>query len=298
MKSGFVAIIGKPNAGKSTLINAILKEKVSITSHKAQTTRNAIIGIYNSDDMQIVFSDTPGIHEATTTLGSYMNKEALKQADGMDIIYYLVDANKGLDEKDDQILKQLFAYKVPVFLILNKIDLLSKDQILARIIYANSHYEFAEIIPLSAKEENNLDELLKTSAKYFNDDMMYYPKDAVTNTTTEFRIAEIIREKILLKCAQEIPHFVACKVDTMRETEARYFIEASITCNRDTHKAIIIGHHGKMLQSINIAASRDIEKMLGKKVKLSLFVKVEEDWMNKNSKLLDLGYFIGDKYDR
>ena len=298
MKSGFVAIIGKPNAGKSTLINAILKEKVSITSHKAQTTRNAIIGIYNSDDLQIVFSDTPGIHEATTTLGSYMNKEALKQADGMDIVYYLVDAKAGLDEKDDQILKQLFSYKVPVFLILNKIDLLAKDKIIERIVYANSHYEFAEIIPLSALNADNIDELLKTSASYFHDDMAYYPKDAVTNTTVEFRISEIIREKILLKCAQEIPHFVACKVDRMRETEARVFIEASITCNRDTHKAIIIGHHGKMLQSINIAASRDIEAMLKKKVKLSLFVKVEEDWMNKNSKLLDLGYFIGDKYDR
>lgn len=297
MKSGFVAIVGKPNAGKSSLINALLHEKVSIISHKAQTTRNSIIGVLNSPDYQMVFLDTPGIHKASTILGSYMNKEAMKQADGVDVIYYLVDAKKGLDDADKEILEQLFTYNVPVFLLLNKIDLISKDTLMARIIYAHNNYKFKEIIPISALCEENLSELIKTTLNYFNDDIQFYPDDVTTNTTMEFRISELIREKILLKTDQEIPHFVACKVESMKLTEKKAYIEATIVCNRDTHKAIIIGHHGKKLQSINIAASKDISALLGRKVILSLFVKVEEDWMNKNSKLYDLGYYIGDKYE-
>lgn len=297
MKSGFVAIVGKPNAGKSSLINALLHEKVSIISHKAQTTRNSIIGVLNSPDYQMVFLDTPGIHKASTILGSYMNKEAMKQADGVDVIYYLVDAKKGLDDADKEILEQIFTYNVPVFLLLNKIDLISKDTLMARIIYAHNNYKFKEIIPISALCEDNLSELIKTTLDYFNDDIQFYPDDVTTNTTIEFRISELIREKILLKTDQEIPHFVACKVESMKLTDKKAYIEATIVCNRDTHKAIIIGHHGKKLQSINIAASKDISALLGRKVILSLFVKVEEDWMNKNSKLYDLGYYIGDKYE-
>ena len=147
MKSGFVSIVGKPNAGKSSLVNTILKEKISITSKKAQTTRNAIIGVYNGDDCQIVFLDTPGIHKANTVLGSYMNKEALKNSDGVDVIYYLVDAKKGMDDEDDEILKQILTYRIPVFLLLNKIDLISKEQLMKRIVYASSKYDFKEIIP-------------------------------------------------------------------------------------------------------------------------------------------------------
>ena len=297
MKSGFVAIVGKPNAGKSSLINALLHEKVSIISHKAQTTRNSIIGVLNSPDYQMVFLDTPGIHKASTILGSYMNKEAMKQADSVDVIYYLVDAKKGLDDADKEILEQIFTYNVPVFLLLNKIDLISKDTLMARIIYAHNNYKFKEIIPISALCEDNLSELIKTTLDYFNDDIQFYPDDVTTNTTIEFRISELIREKILLKTDQEIPLFVACRVESMKLTDKKAYIEATIVCNRDTHKAIIIGHHGKKLQSINIAASKDISALLGRKVILSLFVKVEEDWMNKNSKLYDLGYYIGDKYE-
>ena len=156
MKSGFVSIVGKPNAGKSSLVNTILKEKISITSKKAQTTRNAIIGVYNGDDCQIVFLDTPGIHKANTVLGSYMNKEALKNSDGVDVIYYLVDAKKGMDDEDDEILKQILTYRIPVFLLLNKIDLIGKEQLMKRIVYASSKYDFKEIIPISAKEDNNI----------------------------------------------------------------------------------------------------------------------------------------------
>ena len=298
MKSGFVAIVGKPNAGKSTLINALIHEKVSIISHKAQTTRNSIIGVLNDDDLQIVFLDTPGIHKANTILGNYMNKEAFKQADGVDVIYYLCDAKKGLDDQDHEILEQMFSYHVPIFLLLNKIDLISKDQLVSRVIYANENYKFTEIIPISAGNQENLKELLDTTLNYIHDDIQFYPEDVTTNTTIEFRIAELIREKVLLKTNQEIPHFVACKVDRIRYTEKKAFIEASIICNRDTHKAIIIGHGGQKLKAINQAATKDISQLLGRKVGLSLFVKVEEDWMNKNSKLYDLGYYIGDKYDR
>lgn len=297
MKSGFVSIVGKPNAGKSSLVNTILKEKISITSKKAQTTRNAIIGVYNGDDCQIVFLDTPGIHKANTVLGSYMNKEALKNSDGVDVIYYLVDAKKGMDDEDDEILKQILTYRIPVFLLLNKIDLIGKEQLMKRIVYASSKYDFKEIIPISAKEDNNINELLDTTLKYMQDDIMFYPEDTVTNTTIDFRIAEIIREKILERCDQEIPHFVACKVESLKIKGNKAYIEATIVCNKDTHKAIIIGHHGKKLQSINLSASKDISIMLHKRVIMSLFVKVEEDWINKNSKLFDLGYFIGDKYD-
>ena len=188
MKSGFVAIVGKPNAGKSSLINALLHEKVSIISHKAQTTRNSIIGVLNSPDYQMVFLDTPGIHKASTILGSYMNKEAMKQADGVDVIYYLVDAKKGLDDADKEILEQIFTYNVPVFLLLNKIDLISKDTLMARIIYAHNNYKFKEIIPISALCEDNLSELIKTTLDYFDDDIQFYPDDVTTNTTIEFRI--------------------------------------------------------------------------------------------------------------
>ena len=298
MKSGFVAIVGRPNAGKSTLINNLIGEKVSIISYKAETTRNSIVGVLNRDDLQIVFVDTPGIHKSNSVLGNYMNKEAFKQADGVDVIYYLCDAKKGLNEDDEEILKQMFGYHVPIFLLLNKIDLISKDQILSRILYANDKYQFNEIIPISAANKENIDELLNTTLGYLHDEVKFYPDDVTTNTTLEFRIAELIREKVLLKTEQEIPHLVACKVDKIRYTEKRAFVEATIICNRDSHKAIIIGHNGSKLKQINQAAVKDISELLGCKTSLNLFVKVEEDWMNKNSKLLDLGYYIGNKYDR
>ena len=297
MKSGFVAIIGKPNAGKSTLINALIKEKIAITSYKAQTTRNAIIGVLNRNDCQIVFCDTPGIHKAATALGSYMNKEALKQADGVDVIYYIVDAKKGMNDEDHKILNDLFKYGVPVFLLLNKIDLTSKEELFKRIEFADRNYDFKEIIPLSALNEDNLSELVKTTLNYLDDDLIYYPKDYVTNTSLEFQIAEIIREKVLICLNKEIPHLCACKVDSFKETEHKVLIEASIICDKDSHKAIIIGKGGSMLKKINTLASKDLKAKLNKKVELSLFVKVEKDWMNKNTKLFDLGYFIGDKYD-
>ena len=296
MKSGFIAIIGKPNAGKSTLINALLKEKIAITTEKAQTTRNAILGILNEDDSQIVFIDTPGIHEAKTALGSYMNKEAMSQAEGVDIIYYIVDGTKGLNNDDKSILDRLFKYEVPVFLLVNKIDELSSQQLMKRLVFAENNYQFAEIIPISALKSDNLEELLTTSKQYLKDDIQYYPDDIKTNRTIEFQIAEIIREKIIKNMREEVPHLVACQVDEIKEKTSKVFIEAVIICNKDTHKGIIIGKGGKMLKKINDQASSDISHLFaGKKIILSLYVRVEEDWLNSQKQLFNLGYFTGDR---
>ena len=296
MKSGFIAIIGRPNAGKSTLINAILKEKIAITTHKAQTTRNAILGILNEEDCQIVFIDTPGIHKATTGLGTYMNKEALAQAAGVDVIYYIIDGNKGLQKEDKEILEKVFSYEVPVFLLINKIDDMSSDLLIERLNYAQQHYDFAEYIPISALKQDNLDELLRTSKYYLHDDVRYFPEDMVTDLHRDFRIAEIIREKIILNTEEEIPHLVACKVDEIKELTSKVKIEASIICNKKTHKAIIIGRNGSILKKINDQASSDIAKLFDhKKIILSLYVKVEEDWLNSQKQLFDFGYFSGDR---
>ena len=296
MLSGFIAILGRPNAGKSTLINSLLNEKIAITTQKAQTTRTAILGILNEEDLQIVFIDTPGIHEAKTALGSYMNREAMSQAEGVDIIYYIVDGNKGLQSEDREILERLFSYEAPVFLLLNKIDEISSDQLIRRLAYADQNYRFAEIIPISALNRDNLDELLDTSRKYLHDTVRYFPEDVKTNMNREFRIAEIIREKIILNTREEIPHLVACKVEEIREKASKVQIEATIICNKDTHKAIIIGRGGSMLKKINDQASSDIAPLFdNKKIILSLYVKVEEDWLNSQKQLFDLGYFSGDR---
>ena len=296
MKSGFVAIIGKPNAGKSTLINSLIKEKIAITTNKAQTTRNAILGILNEKDSQIVFIDTPGIHEAKTALGLYMNKEAMSQAAGVDVIYYIVDGNKGIHDDDRQIIERLFSYEVPVFLLMNKIDEISSDLLIKRLTYANDNYSFAEIIPISALNKDNLNELLDTTKKYLKDSIQYYPEDMKTNMNRQFQISEIIREKIILNTKEEVPHLVACRVEEIKEKTSKVFIEATIICNKASHKGIIIGKNGSMLKKINDSASTDIAKLFdNKKIILSLYVRVEEDWLNSQKQLFNLGYFSGDK---
>ena len=291
MKSGFVAIIGKPNAGKSTLLNALLGRKLAITTHKAQTTRNSILGILNREDLQIIFIDTPGIHEAKTYLGSYMNREAYAQANGADLIYYLIDSSKGLNSDDRKVLDRIFSYDIPVFAVFNKIDEISSDKLIERCNYAANNYDFKEIVPISALEKENLEELLKTTTGYLNDGILYYPQDREDISTLDFKISEIIREKIILNTFEEVPHLTAVKIDEYKETENKVFIEASIIVNKQSHKGIIIGKQGSMLKKINMAASKDIRELLGKKVILSLYVKVEEDWLNKEKKLFDLGYF-------
>ena len=296
MKSGFITILGRPNAGKSTLLNSLLGEKLAIATAKAQTTRNSILGVLNDEDYQIVFTDTPGIHEASTALGVYMNKEAMSQADGADIIYYIIDGNKGLQDEDTKILDKIFKYDIPVFLLVNKIDEMNKDRLISRLSFASTSYNFAEIIPISALNKENFNELLETSKKYFKDEVQYYPNDYKTNMNIEFQICEIIREKMILNLDREVPHLTAVKIDSLKDKSSKVFIEATIVCNKQSHKGIIIGSGGKMLKKINEQASKDISVLFNnKKIYLSLFVKVVEDWQNSSKQLFDLGYFKGDK---
>ena len=296
MKSGFIAILGRPNAGKSTLINTLLGEKIAIATHKAQTTRNAILGILNKDDYQMIFIDTPGIHEAKTALGIYMNKEALSQANGADVVLYVVDGNLGLQDEDKKILEQVYSYEVPVFLVVNKIDEVNRDRLISRLAFADSNYKFDEIIPISALNAQNIDELINTCKKYLHDNIQYYPDDIKTNMNIDFEIAEVIREKVILNTEREVPHLVACKIDEIKNRTSKVYITASIICNKESHKAIIIGKQGSMLKKINNQACTDISKLFdNKKIYLSLFIKVQEDWLNSQKQLFNLGYFAGDK---
>lgn len=291
MRSGFVALIGKPNAGKSTLLNTLLDKKIAITTYKAQTTRNSIQGILNRDDLQIVFVDTPGIHKAINYLGTYMNKEAYAQADGADLILYLVDATKGLDKEDKEVLKKIFAYNIPVFCILNKIDEINREKLIERCDYASKNYDFKEIIPISALNKDNIEELINTCANYLKEGPLYYDLNTSDISSLEFKISEIIREKIILYTFKEVPHFSAVKIDEISESDNKIIISASIIVNKKSHKGIIIGKNGDMLKKINMSSCKNIKSLMGKKVLLSLYVKVEEDWLNKQKKLFDLGYF-------
>lgn len=293
MKSGFVLIVGRPNAGKSTLLNALLKDKISIVSEKAQTTRNAIVGIYGDDDSQIIFTDTPGIHKATSTLGTFMNKEALSQVADVDLVYYLFDASKGFRQEDEEIVEGLFKDNKNIFLVLTKIDLVSKEELLKLTIFLSNKYKFKEIIPISAVKNNNLEELLKITKDYLEDGPYYFdPEGDITTITENFRISEIIREKILNVFYQEVPHMVAVYVEEKRHTEKRCFIKAVIVVGRESHKSIIIGKGGSSLKRINMNSCRDISEMMGKKAFLELFVKVDKDWINREHKLAEYGYSL------
>lgn len=292
MKSGFVSIIGRPNAGKSTLLNSLLSDKLAITSPKAQTTRNSITGILNEKDYQIVFVDTPGVHTPKTSLGVYMNKEALNQVEGADVIYYLVDGKTGIRNEDKDILDRLFKSYSNIFLLINKIDEINKDKLIERLSYASRIYKFAEIIPISALNKDNLDELLKTTISYLKDNVRYYPEDINNTSSKEFKIVETIREKILLNLDEEVPHLCAVKIINIEEKENRIDIAADIIVNKDSHKAILIGKKGSMLKKINTSSIISLKKLFNKKVNLSTFVKVDEDWINSDKKLFELGYFI------
>lgn len=290
MKSGFVGIIGRPNVGKSTLLNALIGEKISIISAKAQTTRNAIIGVFNDDDSQIVFTDTPGVHQAKNQLGNFMNREAFNQIDGVDLVYYLFDGTKSFKDEDERILDYVFKVQERVFLLITKIDLISKEKLIKLITYLADKYSFSEIIPISSIKYDNLDELIKTTKNYLNDDLAYY--DTVTNVSDNFRIAEIVREKILNNFYQEIPHQLATVVENVRYTDKRAFISVLIIVGKDSHKSIIIGKGGTSLKKINYESSKDLKVLLNKKVFLSLHVKVDRDWFNNENKLTRYGFSL------
>lgn len=294
-KSGFVSIIGRPNVGKSTLLNNFLGMKLAIVSPRAQTTRNRIQGIYTTETEQIIFIDTPGIHKPKNELGNVMNEFAYSALDGTDLILMLVDASCEIGEGDKYIIEQLAKVKIPVILVLNKVDLVEDQVVLMNNI--NSYkdaYKFAGGITLSATEGFNIDKLKDMIVERLEVGPMYYPEDQVLDLPERFVVAEIIREKVLLKTKEEIPHSVAVTIESFKEKSKMIEINATIIVERSSQKMIVIGKGGQMIKSIGTDARRDIVKFLNQKVYLELFVKVEENWRNNKKYLKEFGYKIDD----
>lgn len=290
MKSGFVGVIGRPNVGKSTLINSIIGKKVAITSSKPQTTRNIIQGIYNEDKVQIVFVDTPGIHKPVNKLGKTLNRQAYYSIDDTDIILFLVDAFEGLGKGDIYILDKLKNVNKPVILIINKIDKISHEEILKRIDDYRELYDFDEIIPVSALTKNNIEDLIDTLKKYLPDTIKYYGEDSVTNKSLEFLMAEIVREKVFNYTDEEVPHSITCITDSVGLGKNSYNIHISVIVDRESLKKIIIGKQGEMIKKIGIEARKELEALLNKNVYLELFVKTVKKWREKEKYLNEFGF--------
>ncbi|MCG4282653.1 GTPase Era [Lacticaseibacillus saniviri] len=283
--------MGRPNVGKSTFMNRILGEKIAIMSPKAQTTRNKINGIYTTDDVQIVFVDTPGIHKPKNELDEYMDKAALSTLNQVDAVLFMVAADEKMGPGDQYIMHQLAEVKQPVYLLINKIDLVHPDDLLPVIEQYQSLYNFAEVFPISATMGNNVDDLLKKLESQLPVGPQYYPEDQLTDHPEYFVVGELIREKILQLTRDEVPHSVAVMVESMKNREAgKLQIEAYIIVERDSQKGIVIGKGGAMLKQIGILARRDIENLLGDKVNLQLWVRVQKNWRDNNQYLRSLGY--------
>jgi GTPase len=285
MRVGFVALIGRPNAGKSTLVNQIMRDKISIVSDKAQTTRNSIKAILSTEDAQIVFIDTPGIHKPLHELGKQLNKTAVAAMDGVDLVYFLLDATKPFGQGDQFVLDLIKRENIPIFLIFNKIDLLTREQMIVKLTELNQTQLFSEIIPVSAINNDNVETLLKVTKTYLPEGEAMYPTDVVTEYPEQFFITEIIREQILTSTSEEIPHSVAILIDSFKEDKKAILIQASILVERDSQKSIIIGKQGQKIKAIGTAAREVLEKRLQKNIYLDLIVKVEKNWRNSTQKL-------------
>ena len=297
-KSGFVAIVGRPNVGKSTFMNYVLGQKIAIMSDKAQTTRNKIQGVYTNQDCQIVFLDTPGIHKPKHELGNFMVESAYSALKEVDAVLFMVNAAEKRGPGDDFIIEKLKKIKTPVFLVLNKIDLISPDELLDRVESYQETIPFAGIIPISVLQGNNVQELMTTLTNHLPEGPQYYPSDQITDHPEYFVVSELIREKILHLTKEEIPHSVAVTVDKMQKDEFdKVHVYANIIVERKSQKGIIIGKGGKLLKEIGVRARKDIEQLLGNKVYLELWVKVEKDWRKKKSHLQDFGYRTTDYKD-
>lgn len=289
-KSGFVTIVGRPNAGKSTLLNQILKTKIAIMSNVAQTTRNTIQGIYTDENSQIIFMDTPGIHKPQDMLGSFMNSIALDSIFGVDVVLFIAPADETIGKGDMYIINRLKEVDVPVYLILNKIDLLTKEEIMKKLLEWQQLFPFKEMIPCSAKTGLQVNHLIEIIKNDLNEGIMYYDKEQITDHPERFIVAEFIREKILYFTKEEIPHSVAIVIDRMAVVDDGIEIIASIIVSRNSQKGIIIGKQASMIKKIKTAARKDIKRFLGVPVYLDLFVKVEKNWRNKQKYLKELGY--------
>lgn len=290
MRSGFVALAGRPNAGKSTLINSLIGEKVAIVSSKPQTTRSEIRGIYTDENCQIIFTDTPGIHKPKFRLESRMNKEAADVIQGVDLIYLVVDASVPYAKGDEFVLNMVKNTGLPVFLVLNKMDKMKPEKIVKVIQQWQERYDFAEYFPLSAKFGRSFEDLIKTTSKYLPEGDLLYPAEMMSDGAENFRIAELIREKILTQTEDEVPHAAAVLIENKEFKKDKVYIQAMILVERDSQKGIMIGKQGQMLKKIGSLAREDIEKLLGKKVFLELFVRVESEWRSRDARITEYGY--------
>lgn len=290
-KSGFVAIVGRPNVGKSTFMNYVLGQKIAIMSDKAQTTRNKIQGVYTKDDAQIVFLDTPGIHKPKHELGEFMVKSAYSALKEVDAVLFMVNVSEKRGPGDDFIIEKLKGIKTPFFLVLNKIDLVTPEVLLERVESYKDALDFAGVFPISVLQGNNVNELMEGLINALPEGPQYYPADQITDHPEYFVVSELIREKILQLTQEEIPHSVAVTVDKMQKDEFdKVHVYANIIVERKSQKGIIIGKGGRLLKEIGTRARRDIQQLLGNKVYLELWVKVEKDWRKRKSNLQEYGY--------
>ena len=290
-KSGFVSIIGRPNVGKSTFVNRVIGHKIAIMSDKAQTTRNKIQGVMTRDDAQIIFIDTPGIHKPKHKLGDYMMRVAKNTLSEIDAIMFMVNVNEDIGRGDEYIMEMLKNVKTPTFLVLNKIDLVHPDTMMPKIEQYQSYMDFTDIIPISALEGLNVDHFIDVLKSFLPEGPKYYPDNQISDHPEQFVVSEIIREKILHLTSEEIPLAIGVNVDRMiKEDEDRVRIEATIYVERDSQKGIVIGKGGKKLKEVGKRARRDIEMLLGSKVYLELWVKVQRDWRNKVNFIRQIGY--------
>lgn len=290
-KSGFVAIVGRPNVGKSTFMNYVLGQKIAIMSDKAQTTRNKIQGVYTKEDAQIVFLDTPGIHKPKHELGEFMVKSAYSALKEVDAVLFMVNVSEKRGSGDDFIIEKLKGIKTPIFLVLNKIDLVTPEVLLERVESYKDALDFAGVFPISVLQGNNVNELMEGLINALPEGPQYYPADQITDHPEYFVVSELIREKILQLTQEEIPHSVAVTVDKMQKDEFdKVHVYANIIVERKSQKGIIIGKGGRLLKEIGTRARRDIQQLLGNKVYLELWVKVEKDWRKRKSNLQEYGY--------
>lgn len=290
-KSGFVSIIGRPNVGKSTFMNRVIGHKIAIMSDKTQTTRNKIQGVMTRNDAQIIFLDTPGIHKPKHKLGDYMMRVAKNTLSEIDAIMFMVNVNEEIGRGDEYIMEMLKNVKTPVFLVLNKIDLVHPDALMPRIEQYQKYMNFTEIVPISALEGLNVDHFIDVLKTYLPEGPKYYPDDQISDHPEQFVVSEIIREKILHLTSEEIPHAIGVNVDRMiKENDERVRVEATIYVERDSQKGIVIGKGGKKLKEVGKRARHDIEMLLGSKVYLELWVKVQKDWRNKVNFIRQMGY--------
>lgn len=291
-KSGFVTLIGRPNVGKSTLMNKLIGQKIAITSNKPQTTRNRIQTVYTCEEGQIVFVDTPGIHKAKNKLGEYMVNVAEQTLKEVDVVLWLVEPTDFIGAGERHIAEQLENVKTPVILVINKVDTVKKEEILLFIDNYRKIYDFAEIVPVSALKGTNTDDLISTIFKYLSEGPMFYDEDTVTDQPMRQIVAELIREKALKCLSDEIPHGIAVYIDQMKERKNGQIvdIDATIVCERDSHKGIIIGKQGAMLKKIGSAARYEIERMMDMQANLKLWVKVRKEWRDSDMQLKNFGY--------